>query len=49
MMGFLGLHSYYSGVSWDPFICFPSPNTAWPHLEAATGKAIQERMIKVGP
>ena len=45
---YLGLQSYFAGVSWDPFGCFPPPKTIWPKVTDDHLKDIEARIVQVG-
>lgn len=45
---YLGLQSYFAGVSWDPYGCFPPPKTIWPKVTDDHLKDIEARIVQVG-
>mmetsp|Transcript_1096 Transcript_1096/g.2385 ORF Transcript_1096/g.2385 Transcript_1096/m.2385 type:complete len:534 (-) Transcript_1096:676-2277(-) len=44
LMNFLGVQSYFAGVSWDPYKCVPPLKTVWPDMDDATVREIQLKM-----
>ncbi len=48
LLKFLGLQSYFAGVSWDPFSCMPPYKTVWPNIDDETIKLAVDKVADVG-